>query len=80
MRNHTDELKHTEIRIGDKIVFCRARFVGWSEISEGVAEGEEKMVEFEALEAFDYETCDQIELTEELKKQAEEVAESAEWS
>lgn len=38
------------------------------------------MVEFEALEAFDYETGDKTELTEELKKQAEEVAESAEWS
>ena len=80
MRERTDELKHTEIRIGDKTVFCKARFVGWSETSEGVTEGEETMVEFEALEAFDYETCDKTVLTEELKKQAEEIAESAEWS
>ena len=80
MREHTDCVKHTEIIVGNKTVFCMARFVGWCEVSEGFTEGEEQMVEFEALEAFDYETGDKTELTEELEKQAEEVAESAEWS
>lgn len=76
---HTDDIRHAEIKIGDNIIFCEARFVGWCEVSEGFPEGEEDMYEFKALEAFNSDSLDQVELTEEMKEQAKELAEVAEW-
>ena len=79
MRYEYEDWMEVEVIVDNIRVGCKGLFVGWEESGWDCypPDGEDKMVDFYIDYAEDIETDEEVELTEEQKEKARELAENS---